>query len=177
MVLPAVSPSFWWPLPHPTSRLLAFAPCLPRSFCFLYLVYTFSPWSLGFCYILKWQEFISDVSSTKMLSLAPFPFARERWLSSVVDPCLYWYYCAYSAVLWRCCVILPTPPWFPLSFFIYFLIGRKLLYIVVLVSFSSLPWHARGGLKVVVTGQVQHLLCLHYSPQGRCCSEGFTFTI
>ena len=52
-----------------------------------------------------------------------------------------------------------------------------MLYIVVLVSFSFLPWYARGGLKVVVTGQVQHLRYLHYSPQGRCYSEGFTFTV
>ena len=57
-----------------------------------------------------------------------------------------------------CCVMAllchpPTRPWFPLSFFIYLLIGGKLLYIVVLVSLSSLPWHARGGLKVVVTGR------------------------
>ena len=78
-----------------------------------------------------------------------------------------------------CCVMAllchpPTRPWFPLSFFIYLLIGGKLLYIVVLVSLSSLPWHARGGGS---DWKVQHLLCLHYSPQGRCCSEGFTFTI
>ena len=39
------------------------------------------------------------------------------------------------------------------QFFNFFLIGGKLLYIVVLVSLSSLPWHARGGLKVVVTGR------------------------
>lgn len=178
MVLPAISPSFWQPLPPPDSWLLLRAfrgPFVPSTWYTL-----FPPWSPGFCYIVKWQECISDVSPTKMLSLVPFPFVRGRWLSSLLLQL--WARFMLVLLCLFCCVteFLCHPPYLTLVFLIFlhfFLIGGKLLYIVVLVSFSSLPWYARGGLKVVVTGQVQHLRCLHCSPQGRCYSEGVTFTI
>ena len=180
MVLPAVCSSFWWPVPPPTSRLLASAPCLRRSFCSLYLVYTFPHDPLGFV------TFWNDRSSSQMfLLLKCFPWSPS-YLSEKGDHLLFCYTCGpwFMLVLLClfCCVtvFLCHPPYSTLVSFIFFTLffsGGKWLYGAVLVSFSSLPWPARGGLKVVVTGQVQHLLCWHYSPQGRCCSEGFTSTI
>lgn len=143
MVLPAISPSFWRPLPPPDSWLLLRAfrgPFVPSTWYTL-----FSPWSPGFCYIVKWQECISDVSPTKMLSLVPFPFVRGRWLSSLLLQL--WARFILVLLCLFCCVteFLCHPPYLTLVFLVFlhfFLIGGKLLYIVVLVSFSSLPWYA-----------------------------------
>ena len=138
----------------------------------------FSTWSLGFCYILKWQESISDVSSTKMLSLAPVPFARERWLSSL----LLWtrvYTCIIVLIL-LCYGIAMSSSYPTLVSFIFFHLSfnwRKIA-LHCCVGFLVFPTLAcQGWSEGGSDWKVQHLLCLHYSPQGRCCSEGFTFTI
>lgn len=119
------------------------------------------------------------------LPLKCFPWSPSH-LSEKGDYLLSCYTCGPCFILVLLClfccvtVFLCHPPYSTLVSFIFFTLSfnwRKMLYSVVLVSFSSLPWPARGGLKVVVTGQGQHLLCVHRSPQGRCCSEGSSFTI
>ena len=151
MVLPAISPSFWRPLPPPDSWLLLCAfrgPFVPSTWYIL-----FSPWSPGFCYIVKWQECISDVSSTKMLSLVPFQFVRGRWLSSLLLQL--WARFILVLLCLFCCVteFLCHPPYLTLVslIFLHFFFNWRKIAVHCCAGFLFFPalvcqgWSQGGG--------------------------------